>query len=313
MYSGKSSFHPSHAPPPQGMPHHPQATLGSGKPPPNQHPGNMIPLAGLPPGMHHGIAVNPSGYRGSGVHKPSVFDHCDRIKDEFKYLEAQCDALRAEIDTVVNEKNETHRLYVTYYDMAYQLNMEMHKQAEINKRFHSIIKTMISQLSPEQQQQYHEHVERAKVVPLSVIEEAVRSGAHAASAWQSKANGTGSSNDAKPISASDPNNPLRSLSIAASKEKEMGRNKSTERKFPQRKSPSTVDKFDTTKKQKTDRELSESNKEQEYYDSSSNKLGSKKLQRPMNSTTPPPSLMIPSKTSGLVRCLIAHTVLTPLL
>ena len=175
MYGKKSKFHGGHSstPPPSGGPPmqgggvQPPPGMGGNPPPPGamHHPGGI-------PGVHGG----PPRQSPSGHYKTGIPEYCDRIKDEYKFLEAQCNSLKAELDSVTSEKNESHRHYVTYYDMAYQLNMEMHKQAEINKRFHGIIQTMIGHLSPEQQQQYHQHVERAKVVSQSELEEAVRMG-----------------------------------------------------------------------------------------------------------------------------------------
>eukprot|EP01135_Chromosphaera_perkinsii_P012328 Nk52_evm20s2635 gene=Nk52_evmTU20s2635 len=177
MYSKKKKFQQGHtstpppAPgsgintptgPPPGTPGGPPSTGGgAGGPPPQQ--GRMMPQSGMPGGMH-GVQSYHSG----------IPEYCDRIKDEFKYMEAQLNSMRGELEKVTVEKNESHRHYVTYYDMAYQLNMEMHKQAEINKRFHGIIQTMIGLLKPEQQQQYHQHVERAKVVSQVELDEIMR-------------------------------------------------------------------------------------------------------------------------------------------
>ncbi|XP_034516640.1 TLE family member 5 isoform X4 [Ailuropoda melanoleuca] len=61
--------------------------------------------------------------------KFTVAESCDRIKDEFQFLQAQYHSLKVEYDKLANEKTEMQRHYVMYYEMSYGLNIEMHKQA----------------------------------------------------------------------------------------------------------------------------------------------------------------------------------------
>ncbi|KAK1784913.1 hypothetical protein P4O66_018350 [Electrophorus voltai] len=60
--------------------------------------------------------------------KFTVAESCDRIKDEFQFLQAQYHSLKVEYDKLANEKTEMQRHYVMYYEMSYGLNIEMHKQ-----------------------------------------------------------------------------------------------------------------------------------------------------------------------------------------
>merc|ERR1719259_545476 len=70
------------------------------------------------------------------------------------------------MDKVVSEKTEIQRQYVMYYEMSYGLNVEMHKQTEIVKRFGSIFHQVLPFLSHEHQQQVAAAIERAKQVTM---------------------------------------------------------------------------------------------------------------------------------------------------
>ncbi|XP_024000416.1 transducin-like enhancer protein 3, partial [Salvelinus sp. IW2-2015] len=96
--------------------------------------------------------------------KFTVAESCDRIKDEFQFLQAQYHSLKVEYDKLANEKTEMQRHYVMYYEMSYGLNIEMHKQTEIAKR-----STQFSHSQPFLSQEHPEQVatgwlERAKQV-----------------------------------------------------------------------------------------------------------------------------------------------------
>ncbi|KAM6308696.1 transducin-like enhancer protein 3 isoform 9-T9 [Aegotheles albertisi] len=80
--------------------------------------------------------------------KFTVAESCDRIKDEFQFLQAQYHSLKVEYDKLANEKTEMQRHYVMYYEMSYGLNIEMHKQ---------------------HQQQVAQAVERAKQVTMTEL------------------------------------------------------------------------------------------------------------------------------------------------
>ncbi|GIY84553.1 transducin-like enhancer protein 4 [Caerostris darwini] len=64
--------------------------------------------------------------------KFTVAETCDRIKEEFSYLQAQYHrdtvSLKLECEKLASEKTEMQRHYVMYYEMSYGLNVEMHKQ-----------------------------------------------------------------------------------------------------------------------------------------------------------------------------------------
>uniref|UniRef100_A0A3P8UB56 Groucho/TLE N-terminal Q-rich domain-containing protein n=1 Tax=Cynoglossus semilaevis TaxID=244447 RepID=A0A3P8UB56_CYNSE len=88
--------------------------------------------------------------------KFTTSDSCDRIKDEFQFLQAQYHSLKLECDKLASEKSEMQRHYIMYYEMSYGLNIEMHKQAEIVKRLNGICAQILPYLSQEQQLQAHQ-------------------------------------------------------------------------------------------------------------------------------------------------------------
>ncbi|KAI7809203.1 chico isoform X1 [Triplophysa rosa] len=96
--------------------------------------------------------------------KFTTSDSCDRIKDEFQFLQAQYHSLKLECDKLASEKSEMQRHYIMYYEMSYGLNIEMHKQAEIVKRLNGICGQVLPYLSQEHQQQVLGAIERAKQV-----------------------------------------------------------------------------------------------------------------------------------------------------
>uniref|UniRef100_A0A3P8N994 Groucho/TLE N-terminal Q-rich domain-containing protein n=1 Tax=Astatotilapia calliptera TaxID=8154 RepID=A0A3P8N994_ASTCA len=96
--------------------------------------------------------------------KFTTSDSCDRIKDEFQFLQAQYHSLKLECDKLASEKSEMQRHYIMYYEMSYGLNIEMHKQAEIVKRLNGICAQVLPYLSQEHQQQVLAAIERAKQV-----------------------------------------------------------------------------------------------------------------------------------------------------
>ncbi|XP_010005776.1 PREDICTED: transducin-like enhancer protein 2, partial [Chaetura pelagica] len=101
--------------------------------------------------------------------KFSVPEICDRIKEEFQFLQAQYHSLKLECEKLLSEKTEMQRHYVMYYEMSYGLNIEMHKQAEIVKRLSAICTQMIPFLTQEHQQQVLQAVERAKQVTMGEL------------------------------------------------------------------------------------------------------------------------------------------------
>ncbi|XP_069079046.1 transducin-like enhancer protein 3 isoform X7 [Pleurodeles waltl] len=101
--------------------------------------------------------------------KFTVAESCDRIKDEFQFLQAQYHSLKVEYDKLANEKTEMQRHYVMYYEMSYGLNIEMHKQTEIAKRMNTILAQIMPFLSQEHQQQVAQAVERARQVTMTEL------------------------------------------------------------------------------------------------------------------------------------------------
>ncbi|XP_078702834.1 transducin-like enhancer protein 3-B isoform X2 [Branchiostoma floridae x Branchiostoma belcheri] len=101
--------------------------------------------------------------------KFTIPESCDRIKEEFSFLQAQYHSLKMEYEKLAAEKTELQRHYVMYYEMSYGLNVEMHKQTEIAKRLNAICAQVIPFLSQEHQQQVATAVERAKQVTMTEL------------------------------------------------------------------------------------------------------------------------------------------------
>ncbi|XP_059495307.1 transducin-like enhancer protein 3-A isoform X11 [Stegostoma tigrinum] len=96
---------------------------------------------------------HPAPHQPAQPFKFTVAESCDRIKEEFQFLQAQYHSLKMECDKLANEKTEMQRHYVMYYEMSYGLNIEMHKQTEIAKRLNTILAQIMPFLSQEQQLQ----------------------------------------------------------------------------------------------------------------------------------------------------------------
>ncbi|KYM92329.1 Transducin-like enhancer protein 4 [Atta colombica] len=101
--------------------------------------------------------------------KFSVGESCDRIKEEFNFLQAQYHSIKLELEKLAQEKTEMQRHYVMYYEMSYGLNVEMHKQTEIAKRLNAIVVQILPFLSQEHQQQVASALDRAKQVTMTEL------------------------------------------------------------------------------------------------------------------------------------------------
>ncbi|KAF2898886.1 hypothetical protein ILUMI_07285 [Ignelater luminosus] len=130
----------------------------------------MYPSAGM-----NAAAAAVAAARHPGPPQPgqpfkfTVGESCDRIKEEFNFLQAQYHNLKLECEKLASEKIEIQRHYVMYYEMSYGLNVEMHKQTEIAKRLNAIIAQILPFLSQEHQQQVATAVERAKQVTMTEL------------------------------------------------------------------------------------------------------------------------------------------------
>ncbi|XP_054160322.1 transducin-like enhancer protein 4 [Oppia nitens] len=111
--------------------------------------------------------------------KFTVTETCERIKEEFNFLQAQYHSLKLELEKLATEKTEMQRHYVMYYEMSYGLNVEMHKQTEIAKRLNAIIAQILPFLSQEHQQQVASAVERAKQVTMTELNAIIGQQIHA--------------------------------------------------------------------------------------------------------------------------------------
>ncbi|MEJ1269662.1 hypothetical protein NN561_000473 [Cricetulus griseus] len=82
----------------------------------------------LPPGRTTRARWRETPLQSGQPFKFSVLEICDRIKEEFQFLQAQYHSLKLECEKLASEKTEMQRHYVMYYEMSYGLNIEMHKQ-----------------------------------------------------------------------------------------------------------------------------------------------------------------------------------------
>nr|XP_020035360.1 transducin-like enhancer protein 4 [Castor canadensis] len=71
---------------------------------------------------------HPAPHQPAQPFKFTISESCDRIKEEFQFLQAQYHSLKLECEKLASEKTEMQRHYVMYYEMSYGLNIEMHKQ-----------------------------------------------------------------------------------------------------------------------------------------------------------------------------------------
>uniref|UniRef100_A0A3B5MJI5 TLE family member 3, transcriptional corepressor n=1 Tax=Xiphophorus couchianus TaxID=32473 RepID=A0A3B5MJI5_9TELE len=83
--------------------------------------------------------------------KFTVAESCDRIKDEFQFLQAQYHSLKVEYDKLANEKTEMQRHYVMVSAII----------TEIAKRLNAILAQIMPFLSQEQQQLQAQHLSHA--------------------------------------------------------------------------------------------------------------------------------------------------------
>jgi groucho len=102
-----------------------------------------------------------------GSYDFSVNDVCDRLEKEFTHMQSERAQLRIECEKLNAEKNEVQRQYCLYYEMAYRLSYEMHKQTEITKRLVALLHQIIPYLTPEQQAHALPALERAKQVTMN--------------------------------------------------------------------------------------------------------------------------------------------------
>ncbi|XP_059081122.1 protein groucho-like isoform X3 [Tigriopus californicus] len=161
--------------------------------PPGLNPGgpriDMPPNGGMPPhnprdhpgqGMNND-KVHHKGGPGGGQMKLGIAETCERIKEEFNFIQNQYHSLKLECEKLAQEKTEMQRHYVMYYEMSYGLNVEMHKQTEIGKRLDAILRQVLPFLSAEHQQQVAMAVERAKQITMAELNAAMQQQAAAGS------------------------------------------------------------------------------------------------------------------------------------
>ncbi|VDK17268.1 unnamed protein product [Anisakis simplex] len=117
-----------------------------------------------------------------GPHQPikmSILEHVERIKEEYNFLQQQLQQQRVEIEKLSQEKEAMQRHYMMYYEMSYGLNVEMHKQTEIAKRYNAILSQIIPLLPAEHQQSALAAMDRARQISMAELHQAIGSQMHA--------------------------------------------------------------------------------------------------------------------------------------
>ncbi|CAH8622858.1 unnamed protein product [Dicrocoelium dendriticum] len=108
----------------------------------------------------------PAAPPGSGSsYKFTVAETCERIKEEFNYIQQQNHSLHVEREKLISERTDMQRICVMYYEMANGLNLEMHRQMEIAKRLSAIL----TQVMPFLSQEVLSAIERAKQVTMQEL------------------------------------------------------------------------------------------------------------------------------------------------
>lgn len=117
--------------------------------------------------MFNNSSNNRSTTGAGGGYEFSVNDVCDRLEKEFSHMQSERAQLRIECEKLNAEKNEAQRQYCLYYEMAYRLSYEMHRQTEVTKRLVALLHQIIPYLTPEQQAHALPALERAKQVSMN--------------------------------------------------------------------------------------------------------------------------------------------------
>nr|XP_020643422.1 uncharacterized protein LOC110075993 [Pogona vitticeps] len=81
-------------------------------------------------GVHARAHAHKAPHQPAQPFKFTISESCDRIKEEFQFLQAQYHSLKLECEKLASEKTEMQRHYVMYYEMSYGLNIEMPKQPD---------------------------------------------------------------------------------------------------------------------------------------------------------------------------------------
>uniref|UniRef100_A0A8C7X5L9 TLE family member 4, transcriptional corepressor n=1 Tax=Oryzias sinensis TaxID=183150 RepID=A0A8C7X5L9_9TELE len=111
-------------------------------------------------------ARHPVPHQPGQPFKFTVTESCDRIKEEFQFLQAQYHSLKMECEKLASEKTEMQRHYVMYYEMSYGLNIEMHKQVR-RLLIKVVTQRFLSRLCMFQQQQLQaQHLSHGHGIPV---------------------------------------------------------------------------------------------------------------------------------------------------
>lgn len=105
--------------------------------------------------------------------KMTILDHLERIKEEYNFIQTQVQQQRVEIEKLSQEKEAMQRHYMMYYEMSYGLNVEMHKQTEIAKRYNAILSQIIPLLPAEHQQSALAAMERARQISMAELHQVI--------------------------------------------------------------------------------------------------------------------------------------------
>uniref|UniRef100_A0A3P9C5K6 Transducin-like enhancer protein 4 n=1 Tax=Maylandia zebra TaxID=106582 RepID=A0A3P9C5K6_9CICH len=110
-------------------------------------------------------ARHPVPHQPGQPFKFTVTESCDRIKEEFQFLQAQYHSLKLECEKLASEKTEMQRHYVMVRQLTSCVAISI-LLAEIVKRLNAICAQVIPFLSQEQQQLQAQHLSHGHAIPV---------------------------------------------------------------------------------------------------------------------------------------------------
>ncbi|KAL4608103.1 protein groucho-1-like [Arapaima gigas] len=127
--------------------------------PPRRGPPPLVPIT---QSSSRTTSSVPASSRPSQLPKLTLTELLERIKDECQQLQAQNHSLKVQVEKLQRDKCDIQAHDVMLYQMAYSLNLEVHKQTEISKRLNRLCAQMVPYLPREHQQHMIVSIERAK-------------------------------------------------------------------------------------------------------------------------------------------------------
>ncbi|KAJ3207801.1 hypothetical protein HK099_000195, partial [Clydaea vesicula] len=119
-----------------------------------QYPSRQLPPTSMVQNLRSNYPSSTSKYL--------TYEYCEKIKEEFQHVEFK-------LENHYREKSELHTQYAKHWEMAYQLNAEVHKQVDINNRYQAIINQLLPMLTPNVQAGVRQDMESIKSITDSTL------------------------------------------------------------------------------------------------------------------------------------------------